>query len=167
MKKTAILIAILLIVALTAMAQDTKGKSLPTVTIKTLDGKSFSTNQISNDGKPIILSFWASWCRPCIKELSAIADVYVDWQEETGVKLIAISVDDSRTVNSVRPLINARGWEYEFYLDTNGDLKRAMGVNNVPHTFILNGKGEVVYQHTNYTEGSEDKLFEEVKKLAQ
>lgn len=167
MKKTVVLIAILLIVALNAMAQDTKGKSLPTITIKTLDGKSFSTSQISNDGKPIILSFWASWCRPCIKELSAFADVYVDWQEETGVKLIAISVDDSRTVNSVRPLINARGWEYEFYLDTNGDLKRAMGVNNVPHTFILNGKGEVVYQHTNYTEGSEDKLFEEVKKLAQ
>ena len=167
MKKAVFFIVILFVVAFNAKAQDTKGKTLPAVTIKTLDGKSFTTNLISHDGKPIILSFWASWCRPCIKELSAIADVYVDWQEETGVKLVAISVDDSRTVNGVRPLINARGWEYEFYLDTNGDFKRAMGVNNVPHTFIINGNGEVVHQHTSYTEGSENELFEKIKKLVE
>ena len=142
-----------------------QSKTLPSVSIKTLDGKTVSTSTLDNDGKPIILSFWASWCRPCIKELSAIADLYEDWQDETGVKLIAISIDDARTLNNVRPMVNARGWEYEFYLDANSDLRRAMGVTNVPHTFILNGKKEVVFQHTNYTEGSEYKLFEEIKSL--
>lgn len=140
-------------------------KTLPSANIKTLDGKTVSTATLDNDGKPIILSFWASWCRPCIKELTAIADLYEDWQDETGVKLIAISVDDARSVNNVRPLVNARGWEYEFYLDTNSDLSRAMGVTNVPHTFLLNGKKEVVHQFTNYTEGSEYELFELIKKL--
>lgn len=165
MKSSLIVLVLVALCFVNGFSQDTKSKKIPTVTIKTLDGKNFSTSQFSNNGKPIIISFWASWCRPCIKELTAIADIYPDWQEETGVKLIAISVDDSRTVNNVRPMVNARGWDYEFYLDTNGDLKRAMGVNDVPHTFILNGNGEVVYQHTSYSEGSEHELFEKIKSL--
>ena len=165
MRSAFISVMILFLISFACVAQDVKAKKVPAVTIKTLDGKSFSTSQISNNGKPIILSFWASWCRPCIKELTAIADLYPDWQDETGVKLVAISIDDSRTVNNVRPLVNARGWDYEFYLDTNGDLKRAMGVIDVPHTFILNGDGEVVYQHTTYTEGSEHELFKKIKSL--
>ncbi len=163
MKTISTLAILIFSVIFAANAQ--QSKTLPSVSIKTLDGKTVSTSTLDNDGKPIILSFWASWCRPCIKELSAIADLYEDWQDETGVKLIAISIDDARTLNNVRPMVNARGWEYEFYLDANSDLRRAMGVTNVPHTFILNGKKEVVFQHTNYTEGSEYKLFEEIKSL--
>jgi thiol-disulfide isomerase/thioredoxin len=155
----------ILFFALSLSVSAQQSKTLPTANIKTLDGKTVSTATIDNNGKPIIISFWASWCRPCIKELSAIADLYEDWQDETGVKLIAISIDDTRTINNVRPLVNARAWEYDFYLDSNGDFKRAMGVTNVPHTFILNGKGEVVYQHTTYTEGAEYELYEKVKSL--
>lgn len=148
-----------------SQAQSSQAKKIPTATIKTLDGRNFSTSQISNNGKPIIISFWASWCRPCIKELSSIADYYEEWQDETGVKLIAISIDDARTVNNVRPMVNARGWEYEFYLDSNGDLRRAMGVTNVPHTFILNGKGEIVHQHTTFTDGMELEIYQKIKAL--
>jgi peroxiredoxin len=166
MKRILIISALSLLSFFTIQAQSSGGKKLPNVTIKTLDGKAFNTSQISNNGKPIILSFWASWCRPCLKEMAAITDVYDDWQDQTGVKLVAVSIDDARTVNNVRPLVNARGWEFEFYLDTNSDFKRAMGVNDVPHTFILNGKGEIVYQHTSYTEGSEKELFKKLKELA-
>lgn len=155
----------ILFFALSLSVSAQQSKTLPTATIKTLDGKTVSTSTFDNNGKPIILSFWASWCRPCIKELSAIADLYEDWQDETGVKLIAISIDDARTVNNVRPLVSARGWDFEFYLDSNSDLRRAMGVTNVPHTFILNGNKEVVFQHTNYTEGSEKELIKEIKSL--
>lgn len=155
----------ILLFALSLNVSAQQAKSLPSANVKTLDGKTISTATFENDGKPIILSFWASWCRPCIKELSAIADLYDDWQDETGVKVIAVSIDDARSVNNVRPLVNARGWDFEFYLDSNSDLRRAMGVTNVPHTFVLNGNKEVVHQYTNYTEGSEHELFKLIQSL--
>lgn len=142
------------------------GRSIPNVNIKTLEGAVFNTSEINNDGKPIILSFWALWCKPCINEMNAIADVYSDWQTETGVKMVAISIDDARSAAKVAPTVNGNGWEYEVYSDPNGDFKRAMGVNMIPHLFVLDGQGKIVFQHTSYSEGSEKQLFEIVKKTA-
>ncbi len=168
MKKNVVsLILISFLTISTLYAQDKTAKTgIPSVNIKALDGSVISTDQLENDGKPIILSFWATWCKPCVNELSAINEVYSDWQKETGVKLVAMSIDDARTIPSVAPFINGKGWEYEVYLDPNGDFKRAMNVNMVPHTFLLNGKREVVDQHTSFAPGDEDKLFEKVKKVA-
>jgi cytochrome c biogenesis protein CcmG, thiol:disulfide interchange protein DsbE len=140
--------------------------TLPSASVKTIDGKPFNTAEISNDGKPIIISFWATWCKPCKKELDAISENYKEWQDETGVKLVAISIDDARSMANVGKEVKAKGWEFEVYLDSNQDFKRAMNVNNVPHTFLLNGKGEIVYQHNSYAEGDEEKLYEKVKKVA-
>ncbi|MFN9596079.1 MAG: TlpA family protein disulfide reductase [Bacteroidota bacterium] len=160
MKKllTAITLAV---AAFTAQAQ-----SVPDVKIKNMEGATVSTNTISNDGKPMIISFWATWCKPCIKELETIHEVYADWREQTGVKLVIVSIDDTRTTSSVAPFLNAKGWEYESYLDVNSDFRRAMNVNMVPHTFLLNGKREVINQHTSFAPGDEDKLFEKVKAAA-
>jgi cytochrome c biogenesis protein CcmG/thiol:disulfide interchange protein DsbE len=160
MKKllTAITLAV---AAFTAQAQ-----SVPDVKIKNMEGATVSTNTISNDGKPMIISFWATWCKPCIKELETINEVYADWREQTGVKLVIVSIDDTRTTSSVAPFLNAKGWEYESYLDVNSDFRRAMNVNMVPHTFLLNGKREVINQHTSFAPGDEDKLFEKVKAAA-
>ena len=113
----------------------------------------------------MIVSFWALWCKPCISELTTIADVYDDWTEETGVKLIAVSIDDSRSTAKVGPTVNGKGWDYEVLLDANGDFKRAMNVNMIPHTFLINGNGEIVWQHTSFSEGSELELIEMVRKL--
>jgi len=152
---------------LSALAQSSaKSGGIPDIKVKASDGSVISTGTISNDGKPMIISFWATWCKPCINELSIIHDVYADWQKETGVKIVLISIDDARTMSSVSPFLNGKGWEYESYLDPNGDFKRAMNVNMVPHTFLLNGNREVVSQHTSFAPGDEDKLFEKVKKTA-
>ncbi len=139
--------------------------TLPKVDVKSLDGRIVNTSTFNNDGNPMIISFWATWCKPCVTELNTINEVYEDWQEETGVKLIAVSVDNSRSSSGVKPLVNGKDWDYEVYLDENGDFKRAMGVNLVPHTFLVNGKGEIVWQHTSFTEGSELELIELVRKL--
>jgi len=155
---------VLLIIAMSFTTADSKRK-LPSVNIKTLDGKVFNTKNITNDTNAIIISFWATWCKPCIQELNSISEVYDEWQEETGVKLVAISIDNSRTSIKVKPLVNGEEWDYEVYLDENGDFKRAMGVNMVPHTFILNGKGEIVWQHTTFSEGGELEMIDIIRKI--
>lgn len=166
MKKTTFILAFLLF-GLNLIAQEgVLVQTIPAVDIKTLNGEVFNTAGINNEGKPIIISFFALWCKPCLRELTAINDVYQDWQEETGVKLVAISIDDARSTANVKPTVDGNGWEYEFYLDVNGDFKRAMGVNMIPHIFILDKDKKVVYQHTSYAEGGEHELYEIVKKVA-
>ena len=160
--KKLILITLISIIGLNANAQ-----KLPSANVKNLKGEVINSSTFSNDGKPMIISFWATWCKPCIRELMTINDEYEDWQDETGVKLIAISIDDARTMNKVAPFVNGKAWEYEVYIDSNADFKRAMNVNNVPHTFLVDGKGEIVWQHNSYAPGDEEELYENVVKLSE
>lgn len=141
-------------------------QNLPQVQLKTLDRKNVESNEvIKNDSGPILLCFWATWCKPCIKELDTYNNLYPDWQEETNVKIILISTDNARSMYRVAPFVNGKGWDFDVYLDANSDLKRAMNVVNVPHTFLLNKEGEIVWQHTSYMSGDEEEVLKEIKKL--
>ena len=165
MKKILIVSIIVLLQSVTSFAQEAK-RTIPGVDIKTLSGETFNTSEILNDG-PIFVSFWATWCKPCIQELMAIDENYEDWQDETGFKLYAISIDDTKSMSRVAPFVNGRGWEFDVFLDPNSDFKRAMNVINVPHSFILNAKGEIIWQHTSYSPGDEDEIYEILKKVAE
>jgi thiol-disulfide isomerase/thioredoxin len=140
-------------------------EKLPNVELKDIKGNIVNLSEITNDGKPFVINFWATWCAPCKRELNTISELYTDWQNDTGVKIYAISIDDQRTVDKVKPYVNASGWEYEVLLDTNGDLKRALGVNNVPFTFLVDGKGNIVWKHNNYNPGDEEELYKQIEKL--
>ncbi len=164
--KSVLSVFILATIISTSLIAQESGRKIPAVDVKKLDQTTFNTGDISNDGKPIIINFWATWCSPCKRELNTIAEVYEDWQEETGVKIVAISIDDTRNVPKVEPYVNGQAWEYEVYIDPNSDFKRAMNVNNVPHTFLVDGNGNIVWQHNSYQPGDEDELYELVQKLA-
>ena len=160
-----IFLCILFISANLLCHSQTNKNTLPSIIVTSLDGKSVDTKTFNNDGKPIVISFWATWCKPCAKELDAITEVYDDWQEETGVKVFAVSIDDSRNANKVAPFANGKDWPFEIYMDANQDLKRALNVNAIPHTFILNKNKEIVWQHTSYFDGDEEEIYEELLKL--
>lgn len=165
--KNIIVFTLALLLGLSIFAQEGifEGRKIPSIDLRTAEGEPFNTTDISNDGKPIILSFWALWCKPCIKELNTISDVYIDWQDETGVKLIAVSIDDSRSSSKVKPFADGNDWDYDILIDENGDFKRAMNVNMIPHTFIIDGEGNIVWQHTSFSEGGELQLIENVRKV--
>ena len=161
--KRILMLIVLLIIAQITFAQ----RSLPKVDLKTINNTATSSAAFDNDGKPIVISFWATWCKPCVKELNTIAEEYEDWVDETGVKIVAVSIDDARNMHKVKPYADSKGWEYEIYIDKNSDLKRAMGVGNPPMTFLLDGDGNIVYKHSGYSPGDEDELYEEIQKLVE
>jgi thiol-disulfide isomerase/thioredoxin len=156
-----ILTTVICLLAAVGVAQ----AQLPAVTLKTLDGKTVNTETLSNDGKPFIIDFFATWCKPCNRELSAIAEVYDEWQEETGVKIYAVSIDQAQNINKVKPLVDQNEWEYDVLLDPNSELLKAFGGQMIPFVVVVDGKGNVVSKHSGYTDGAENELIEEVRKL--
>lgn len=158
MKKVLTLICLLLFVPMLSLA-------LPSVLLKDMNGKTVDTGTLSNNGKPTIISFWATWCKPCLRELKALHEVYADWRDETGVRIVIVSIDEAQNAQKVKPLVDGFGWDFDVLLDTNGDFRRAMNVQSVPHVFVINGKGQIVHNHVGYTDGSEEELLELIKGL--
>ena len=139
--------------------------ALPDTKIKSLQGNEVMFNSFGNTrDTAVIISFWATWCIPCIQELNTIHDQYEDRQKETPFRFIAISIDDARTTQKVKPFVAGKGWPYEIYLDVNSDLKRALNIIDVPHILIIKN-GKIVYQHNGYVNGNEEELFEILKKI--
>lgn len=157
MKKLILTLSICLL-SLASFAQN----NLPSVDLTSLDGKNIALSDAINKDGVTIISLWATWCVPCLKELDAINDLYEEWQEETNVKLIAVSVDDSRTVKRVKSLVNGKDWDYTILLDINSDLKRALNASSIPLTILVKGN-KIIYEHSGYSPGTEFELYEKIK----
>ena len=147
------------------MGFSASAQTLPDVKVENQEGKVVSIREVI-DGTPMIISFWSTTCKPCIMELNAINNNLPDWLEEVDMKVVAVSVDDARTVSRARAMTQGQGWDdYTCLYDKNQDLKRAMNVSLTPHTFIVDGEGNIIYSHSGYTPGSEEELFEKIKAL--
>ena len=136
--------------------------TIPNINLNTLSGKSVKIQDEISKDKITILSFWASWCVPCINELDAISEVYEDWQEDFNMELIAISTDDARTQKRIRPMVNGKGWPYKILLDKNQELKRALNISTLPQIIILKDS-KIIYIHSGYSPGVEDEFYEIIK----
>ena len=159
--KKLILIFCLGLFSFNATAQN----DLPNVDLTSMEGKTLNIKDAINKDGITIVSLWATWCVPCLKELDAINDVYDEWQDETDVELLAVSVDDSRTVKRVKSLVNGKDWDYTVLLDTNSELKRALNASSIPLTILVKD-GKIVYEHSGYSPGAESELFEKIKELS-
>lgn len=163
-----------LLMAGSLMAQ---GAKLPdNISLKTPDGKAVRSSVIQNEGHPLVISFWATWCPPCMLEIKTIREQYDEWVEETGVKIVIVSIDDAKTVGRVKGVVEKNGWvntgddEYKHYfdayLDSNRDFITSLGLGqDPPYTLLINADGEIVWQHKGFQPGAEEELFEQVRKL--
>ncbi len=139
--------------------------TVPSINVKTLDGETVDIQSYIKKGEITIISFWATWCGPCIKELDNINDVYEEWQQKYGCNLVAVTIDDTRNLPKVKPFVTGRAWPYTILTDENKDLARAMNVNNPPLIILVDKEGNIVYTHNGYSEGAEFELEEAMKKL--
>ena len=156
------LLSLALFVSAIAAAQ------VPSVTVENVKGEAFNTKELLNEGTPMSVSFWSTSCKPCIRELDAIYDALPDWKEEADFRVVAVSTDDSRLLSKAKSFTEGRGWgeDYVLLFDKNQDFMRAMNVSVVPHVFVIDGSGKVVYSHTSYVPGNELELFEAIKKCS-
>ena len=139
-------------------------QDFPAIDLKDLNAVTKNTSTFSESDKLYIYSFWATWCAPCIQELEAINDVYEDWKTQVNVELIAVATDDARTQKRVKPLVNGKGWSYQILLDTNQDLKRKLGIANIPYLVIVKN-GKIVFIQNGHTPGAEEELLAKLKSL--
>lgn len=160
------LIAVLFFVGI-ASVSFAQNKTLPDVSVQELNGKKVDIQDYAENGKITVLSFWATWCVPCKKELDNIAEYYEDWQEDYNMELVAISVDNARSITKIKTVVDSKGWEYDVLSDKNGDLKRALNFQAVPYTIVIDQEGNIVYRHDGYVEGDEFELEEVLKKLSE
>lgn len=135
-------------------------KKLPSIKVQDMKGNAVDVSTLSNDGKPFALFFWATWCAPCLREMNNVAELYEEWKTKTGLKIYAVSVDDSQSSAKVPSVVKGKRWKFEILLDKNQDLMRAMNFQMPPFTALCDGNGNIVYTHNSYVEGDEF-LFEE------
>ena len=155
-----LLISIALLICTAAAAQ------VPSVTVENTKGEAFNTKNLTKEGTPMIISFWSTSCKPCIRELDAIYDALPDWLDEVKFRVVAVSTADSRLLAKAKSFAEGRGWGEDFTLlfDKNQDFMRAMNVSVVPHVFVLDAAGKIIYSHTSYVPGNELELFQAIKK---
>ena len=154
MLKNFLVLSVVFIFTLSVNAQE----NVPNVSLKTISGKSVQSVDIINDDGFSIISFWATWCIPCINELDAINDLYDSWNKSYNIKVLAISTDDARSKKRVRPMVSGKNWAFNVYSDTNQKFKRSLNVSGIPHT-IVTYKSEIIHRRIGYSPGEEKDLL--------
>lgn len=157
-----------LLLATTFVSNVWAQNQLPNMELSDIYGKKINISDYGNSGKVTLFSFWATWCGPCKKELNNLQEVYPEWKDKYNLQIVAVSTDDQRSAAKVRPYVEGQGWEYEVLLDVNEELKRQLNFQSVPHTVLVNDKGEIISQHDGYVEGDEYEILEkELIKLSE
>lgn len=145
--------------------EESSDSKVPSIKLKDLSGKEVDFKSYAENGKITIVSFWATWCSPCKKELDNINVLLPEWEADYGVELIAVSIDNARNATKVKPYVSGKGWDFDVLLDVNEDTKRALNYGPIPYAIIIDQKGEIVYKHSGYYEGDEYALEDEIIKI--
>jgi thiol-disulfide isomerase/thioredoxin len=140
---------------------------LPNTQVKDVNtGKKIAFNETFEKGKVTLISFWATWCVPCKKEIKNIREKMAGWKEQADFNFMTVSIDESRAEGLVRSYAKSQGWDFPYYIDPNGDMKRSLNFQTVPFTVIVGKDGKVAFMHSGYEEGGENEVFAKIKELS-
>jgi len=162
MLKNILAFSVIIVFSLQINAQE----NVPNIDLRTIGGKSLKSIDILNNEGFSIISFWATWCIPCINELDAINDLYDSWNEKYNIKVVAVSTDDARSKKRVRPMVSGKNWAFDVYVDTNQEFKRSLNVSGIPHTIVVYGS-KIIHRRIGYTPGEEKDLLNIISKYNQ
>lgn len=155
---------LLFVMNLFAQAQEEPtGRSAPDFKLENVDGKYVSLKDELGDG-PVLISFWATWCKPCIEEMTKYKDLYEEFKDK-GLKIFAISTDDERTVAKVKPFVKSKKYPFTILLDTNSDVARKYYAQNIPYSVLIDKNGKIIYTHLGYMKGDELKMQNKIEEL--
>ena len=166
MKQKLIILIVLLISSLgfTQIAEiEQQGRIAPNFELEDINGDIFELNEIKGKGL-IIISFFASICKSCRDQTEAFSKIYNKYKEE-GLVLIAISMNDQKTVAKVKPYIRSKGYNFPVLYDTNNDAARIYYALAIPYSVIIDKGGRVVYTHLGYMKGDEIEVDNKIKQL--
>ncbi len=138
---------------------------IPSVNLKTLDGQTVDLKDYVGKGKPVFLSFWATWCKPCVQELNNISELLPEWEAAYQLEVVAVTIDTQRQLAKAKSTVMTNGWAVTILSDSNQQLMTKLGFQTIPQSFLLDGTGKVVYSHSGYKPGDEYELEEKLKSL--
>jgi len=133
-------------------------------TLETTTGETVNFHETLGKG-PVVINFWATWCRPCLKEMPHMNRLAGEYAGR--VTFLAVNTDASKAVAKVAPFIQAKGYDNLIVpLDTGAELQQLLQVGGIlPFTIIFDGQGREIYRHIGYKEGDEEELQREIEAL--
>ena len=145
----------MIILSLAARGQD----SLQQARLKSLHNKIETFSEIEKKDSLFLVCFWSVASEESINELNSINENLEKWQSMRPFRFLAISIDDAKMANRMRPIYNSNGWTFESYADLYGDLRKSLHSNNLPQSYIIY-KNVIIYEQSGWTMGSENYLIQ-------
>ena len=119
----------------------------PDFTVMNTDGDMISLADRLEDGKPIVLNFWATWCGPCKSELPAFDKAAAEYADELTFMMINLTDGQVETVSGVKTFMEENGYTLPVYFDKKGSASGPYGASSIPLTYFITSDGVVVGGH--------------------
>lgn len=137
-------VSLLLLAGALAAQSPTVGAPAPDFTLRTLAGDSARLSALR--GRPVLVNFWASWCRPCRSEMPAIVEAYAI-HRDAGLAVLAVNLRDQERERDVRQFVQEHRLPFPVPLDANGKLRRGYRLRAIPTTLFIDSSGVVRFVH--------------------
>ncbi len=129
-----------------------------------LDGKAVALDGLLGKG-PVLVDFWATWCKPCLKELPHLQRIHEKY-EASGLRVLAVTIDSPKTESRVKPFVLGKKYTFDVILDSSQEVFRALqGKGTIPYVVVIDRDGNIRYRHTGYRPGDENEIEKVVAEL--